>query len=273
MKRIVGLIILAFIAGNIFAQKIDQKNVPAVILNAFQVKFPTADDVDWRLDKGSYRVNFEVNDKDHEVRLDNRGEIVKHEQDLYVSEIPKVVLETIQKKAPFFDVDDADKITENGKTTYEINFEIDDKDHDFWINEKGKLLKYEKELKRSEIPKPIWSYIKSFGKLDVEHTEYTENIGRGIYWIDGDINDKEHDFYFTEKGKLISRTQELRKNEIPDGIINAIKTKYNDYEIRNVLLKENNSSTSYDIQLRKSRERITLTFNREGELIGSAQKQ
>lgn len=272
MKRIVGLIILAFIVGNIFAQKIDQKNVPAVILNSFQVKFPTADDVDWRLDKGSYRVNFEVNDKDHEVRLDNRGRFVKHQQDLYVSEIPKVVLETIRKKVPFFDVDDADKFTENGKITYEIEFEIDNKDHEFWIDEKGKLLKYEKELKRREIPEPIWSHIKTYGKLDVEHTEYTEENGRGVYWVDGDINDKEHDFYFTEKGKLISRTQELRKNEIPAGILNAVKTKYNDYEIRNALLKEDNSSTSYDIQLRKSKERITLTFNPKGKLIGSTKK-
>lgn len=272
MKRIVVLIILALIVGNIFAQEIDQKNVPAVILNSFQVNFPTADDVEWRLDKGNYRVNFEVNDKDHELRLDDRGKIVKHEQDLYVSEIPKVVLETIRGKVPFFDVEDADKIYENGKTTFEINFEIDDKDHDFWISEKGKLLKYEKELKRSEVPEPIWSYIKTYGKLDVEHTEYGEENRRGIYWIDGDINDKEHDFYFTEKGKLISRTQELRKNEIPAGILNAIKTKYNGYEIRNALLKEDNSSTSYEIQLRKSRERITLTFNRKGEETGSSKK-
>lgn len=273
MKKFITLIICSLFTGYIHAQDINQRNVPAVVLNAFQLKFPNADDVDWRLERGSYRIRFEVNNKDHELYLTDRGNVLKHHQDLYVSEIPKVVLETIQKKAPFFDVDDADKITENGKTTYEINFEIDDKDHDFWINEKGKLLKYEKELKKSEIPEPIWSYIKKYGKLDVEHIEYSEENGRGVYWIDGDINDKEHDFYFTEKAKLISRTQELSRNEIPAGILNAVQTKYNDYEIRNALLKEDNSSTSFDIQLRKSRERITLTFNGEGKLIGSAQKQ
>lgn len=273
MQRLTGLFIFLLFSGNIFAQKVDQKNVPAVILNSFQVKFPTADDVDWRLDKGNYRVNFEVNDKDHEVRLDNRGKIIKHEQDLYVSEIPDEVLQTIRKKVSFFDVEDADKITENGKTTFEINFEIDDKDHDFWINEKGKLLKYEKKLKRSEVPEQIWSHIKIYGKLEVEHTEYSEENGRGIYWIDGDINDKEYDFYFTEKGKLISRTQELRKNEIPAGILNAVKTKYNSYEIRNALLKEDSSSALYDIQLRKSKKRITVTFNRNGEITDSSKSQ
>ncbi|MCA1761074.1 MAG: PepSY-like domain-containing protein, partial [Bacteroidales bacterium] len=269
MKRLIGLLVFLLFAGNILAQKISQSNVPAVILNSFQVKFPNTDDVDWRLEKGNYRVNFEVNDKDHEVRLDDRGKIVKHVQDLFVSEIPDAVLQTIRKKVSFFDVEDADKITEDGKTIFEINFETDDKDHDFWITEKGKLLKYRKELKKSEVPDLIWSHIKATsGNLDIENTEYTEENGRGVYWIDGDINDKEHDYYFTEKGKLISRMQELRKNEIPAGILSAIKTKYSGYEIRNALLKEDNSSTSYDIQLRKSRENITLTFNQKGELIG-----
>ncbi|MCA1759654.1 MAG: hypothetical protein LC658_07775, partial [Bacteroidales bacterium] len=105
MKRLTGLLVILLFSGNILAQKISQNNVPAVILNSFQVKFPTADDVEWRLDKGNYRVDFEVNNKDHEVQLDERGRFVKHKQDLYVSEIPKDVLETITKKVPFFDVD------------------------------------------------------------------------------------------------------------------------------------------------------------------------
>src|SRR5690554_3433084 len=125
MKRLSGLLVILLFSGNILAQKISQNNVPAVILNSFQVKFSTADDLEWRLDKGNYRVDFEVNNKDHEVQLDERGRFVKHKQDLYVSEIPKDVLETIGEKVPFFDVDDANKITENGKTTFEINFEID----------------------------------------------------------------------------------------------------------------------------------------------------
>ena len=270
MKRLTGLLVLLLFSGNIFAQKIDQKNVPAVILNSFQVKFPTADDVKWRLDKGNYRVEFEVKDKDHEVRLDNRGKIVKHEQDLFFSEIPEDVLQTIREKVPFFDLDDADKITENGKSTYEIDFEIDNKDHDFWITEKGKLLKYRKELKKSEVPDFIWSQIRNIsGSLDVEHREYTEENGRGVYWIDGDINDKEHDYYFTDKGKLIKHVLELKRNEIPSEILTTLKTTYKGYEIRDALLTEDGSAAFYDIKLRKSRKNITLTFNRKGELIGS----
>jgi hypothetical protein len=273
MKRIVGLIILAFIAGNIFAQKIDQKNVPAVIVNSFQVKFPTAEDVEWRLDKGTYRVKFEVNNKNHEVRLDERGNFVKHLQDLYVSEIPKVVLETIREKVPFFDVEDADKITENGKTTFEINFEIDDKDHDFWISEKGKLLKYRKELKNSEIPTEIQNLIKiKYGNLDVDRTEYIEENGTILYYLKGEINDKDHEFTFEGKTKILQHKQDLRDNEIPDLILSSVKKWYSGYEIRDADLREDSTASFYIIQLRKSKENLTVTFNQKGDLIDTLKR-
>jgi len=210
MKRIIALTVLTLLTANIYAQDISQNNVPAVVLNAFQLKYGNASDVEWRLEKGNYRVNFEVNGKEHQLRLDDRGKIVKHEQDLYVSEIPKVVLETVGGKVPFFDVEDADKITENGKTTFEINFEIDDKDHDFWIDEKGILLKYEKELKR---------------------------------------------------------------NEIPAVILATLNEKYQSYEIRVAELKEDSDASFYYIQLRKSKDEVTLTFNPKGEIIGSTKNQ
>jgi uncharacterized membrane protein YkoI len=272
MKKIFLVFMLGSLMIHSQAQKVNQNNVPAIILNAFKLEFGNATDVDWRLEKGNYRVDFEINDRDNRLIIDNRGKIVKHQQDLWVSEIPLAVLETIRKKVPLFDLEDADKITENGKSTYEINFEIDNKDHDFWINERGNLLKYKKELKRSEIPEPIWSHIKVFGKLDVEHAERTEENGKVVFWVDGDINHMEHDFYFTEKPKLIKHEQELRKNEIPAVILTTIKTKYPAYEIRDVELREEGSAAFYIIQLRKSKERITLTFNRKGELKGSVKK-
>jgi hypothetical protein len=269
MHRLIGLLLILLLTGKIFAQKIDQKDVPAVIVNSFQVKFPTAENVHWRLNKENYRVNFDVNNKEHEVILDKRGRFVKQKQDLYLSEIPKVVLQTIRKIVPLFDIEDADKITENGITTYDINFEIDNKDHFFRIDEKGRLLKYNKDLKFSKIPEPIWSYIKTYGKLDVEHAQRTEENGKVVFWVDGDINHKEHDLYFTEKGLFIKHIQELKNEEIPPGILFILKSKYKDYEIRDAIMNKDSITILYDIQMRKSKEKITLTFNQNGELIGS----
>lgn len=268
MKKIVGLIVLTLIATNIFAQEIQQKNVPAVILNTFQLKFPNADDIEWRLEKGSYRVDFELNNKDHRLILNDRGKLVKLEQDLYGSEVPESVLKTIKSKVALFDLNDADRIIEGKNIVYEINFEIENKDHDFWISEKGKLIKYRKELKNSEIPTEIQTFIKNrYGKLDVDRAEYNEENGKTIYYFNGEINDKDHEFTFEGKTKLLLHKQDLRDNEIPDPVLSVAKTKYKHYEIRDADLREENGKSTYILRLRKSRENIYVIFNPNGDVI------
>jgi len=268
MNRIIALLILAFFAANTFAQDIQQKNVPAVVLNAFQIKFPNATDVDWRLEKGNYRIKFEVNNKDHNLYLDDRGKVLKHHQDLYGSEVPEKVLKAIKSKVALFDLDDADRITEGNKTVYEINFEISNKDHDFWINEKGKILKYRKELKDSEVPSEILTSIKSkYGELDIDRAEYNEENGKIIYYFKGEINDKDHEFIFHDKSYLQLHKQDLRDSEIPASIKNTVKSNYSEYDIRDADLREESGITTYILRLRKSRENIYVIFNPQGKVL------
>src|SRR5210317_976116 len=124
MKRIIGLLIIVYFAGNILAQNISQSDIPAVVLNSFQLKFPNAEDVRWKLEKGNYHIKFEVNDKFNEVYLDYRGNVLKYHQDLWGSEVPESVLTTIKSRVKYFDLNDADLIKEGKETYYEINFEI-----------------------------------------------------------------------------------------------------------------------------------------------------
>ena len=138
MKRIIGLLVFVLFLGSTQAQSISQSNVPAVVLNAFQLKFPNADDVKWKLEKGKYRVDYKVNNKPNKLTMDFKGNILKHVQDLYISEIPKAVLETVRSRVDYFDVNDADRIEAGGKIIYEIDFKLDGKKHFFRINERGK---------------------------------------------------------------------------------------------------------------------------------------
>jgi len=268
MKKITILIICILITGYIRAQDINQRNVPAVVLNAFQLKFPNASDVDWKLDNGNYHIDFELNDKDNEAVLDYRGKLLKHKQDLYISEIPKNVLETIKSKVQFFDIKDADLLTENGETVYKINFEIDDKDYDFWISKNGKLLKYIRELKDNEVPENILSAIKNnYGSLDIDHAKYYEDAGKISYYVDGDINDKAHVFTYDKKANLLKHEQDLKNSEIPAPVMNTLKTSYKNYEIRDADLTEENGKTTYDIELKKSRDRIHVILNPDGKIL------
>jgi len=268
MKRIIGLFVFALFVVNTFAQNISQSNVPAVVLNAFQLKFPNADDVKWKLEKGNYRVDCRVNSKDNRLTMDYKGNVLKHSQDLYISEIPKAVLATIQTRVTYFDVNDADKLVEGGKITYAINFKIDSKKHYFWLDEKGKLLKYRRILKDSEVPASIMSLIATkYGSLDIDNAKYIEENGKINYILKGEINDMYHTFTLSDKATLLRHGQDLRNSEIPVPILNAVNTAYSGYEIRDADLYEEGGKAKYIIQLRKSKEKVYITFSPNGKIL------
>ena len=268
MKRIIGLFVFALFVGNTFAQNISQSNVPAVVLNAFQLKFPNADDVKWKLEKGNYRVNYRINSKDNKLTMDYKGNVLKHIQDLYISEIPKTVLETIRSKVTYFDVNDADRYEDGDKIEYEIKFKIDGKNYYFRIMDKGKLLKYRKELKDSEIPLSIISLINDkYGTLDIDRSKYVEESGKIVYIIRGEINDMDHAFWINHKATLLKHTQDLRNTEIPVPVLNAAKAAYSGYEIRDADLIEEAGKIIYILVMKKSKEKVYLTFNPNGKIL------
>ena len=268
MKRIIGLLVFILFAGTAFTQSISQSNVPAVVLNVFQLTFPNADDVKWKFEKGNYRVDYKVHSKVHRLYIDNKGKVLKHTQDLFVSEIPGPVLETIRSRTAYYDLHDSDRFEEGGKITYEIKFKMDGKNHLFRINEKGELQKFRKELKDSEIPASIMNLINSiYGEMDIDGAKYVEEPGRTIYMLRGEINDYDHAFTFDQDARILEHSQDLAKSEIPDAILKAVNKSYPGYEIRDADLEEEGGKGVYILKLRKSRENIYVTFNLRGKIL------
>ena len=268
MKKIIGLIVFTLFAGYVFAQDINQSNVPAIVLNAFQLKFPNASDVDWKLEKGKYRVNFDVNNKDHQLIIDDKGKLLKLKQELWVSEIPKEVLGTMQSKVTYYDLNDATKLEEGGEVVYEINFENGDEDYDFLIGGNGKLIKYERELRDTEIPVAIVTFVKNkYGDFDIDNAKYTEESGKITYYLNGEITDMDNEFWFDDKNQLLKHKQDLRNSEIPVLVLNAAVAGFSGFEIRDADLTEEGANTTYELELRKSKEKVHVTFNPEGKIL------
>lgn len=268
MKKLIFLIITLLCTEYLSAQELEQRNVPAVVLNAFQLKFPGAGNIEWRLEKGNFRVKFEVNDKDNELTINDKGVITRHLQDLYVSEIPDVVMGTIKKKLAQFDIGDADLIEEDGRISYILKIEIDDKDHEFRISERGTLMSYSKELKIAEIPQPAADLIRNnFGIIDIDNADYNEENGKGTYIIEGEINDMDHTFEFDEKSGLTKHVQNLKTGEIPPEVLNSVRTLYNGFELRKASRTQAAKETEYLIELRRSRETVLVSFDANGKVI------
>lgn len=269
MKYTIYILGFIFLGAQASAQSISKKNIPAVVLNSFQIKFPNAEDVRWKLNDGDYQVKCKVNDKENKVTMDYRGQVLIHQQDLYISEIPEPVLKIIRSKAPLFDVGDADKFEEGGKTKYEINFKIDGKRQYFWIDDKGHLVKYRKELHDNEIPGSIMEFIRlEFGRFDeIDRAKYIEENKNMYYIVAGEIKDSDHVFLFDDKVKLLEHQQDLKISDIPEPIMSTLRQSFKGYEIKDADMKNHRAVMTYTLRIRKSDKDVTVTFNPAGKIL------
>ncbi len=265
LKKTIYILVYILLGMSAAAQSISQENIPAVVLNSFQLKFPNAEDIRWKLKDGDYEVRCKVNDKLNEVTINYKGQILKYQQDLYVSEIPMPVLKTIRSKEPFFDVGDADKFEEGGKTEYEIDFKIDGKRRYFWIDGKGHLIKYRKELKDDEIPVSIMNFIKEkFGPLDdIDRAKYVIENGKNYYIVAGDAAV----FLFDDNVNLLEYHKDIPESKVPSPIFDTIHESYKGYDIRDADITIKKEVVTYTLRMRKSGKDVYVTFNPQGLIL------
>jgi uncharacterized membrane protein YkoI len=120
MKKPLFLAMIFLFAAACFAQDISQSEVPSVVVNAFQQKFPSVKDVEWELKGDLYKVEFETGRRDNEVWINSKGKIVRHKQDISAADLPVPVSESIGRDFSGYRVDDVEKIEEEGKITYKV---------------------------------------------------------------------------------------------------------------------------------------------------------
>ena len=124
MKKLIILLLAVWILNvHANAQDIPQSQVPSVVLNAFQVKFPNATDVDWELKGDQYKVDFEIGTRDHDVWIDKSGNIKKHKEDISKKDLPQGIVNKIAKDFSSYKIDDTDKIEADGKVVYLIELD------------------------------------------------------------------------------------------------------------------------------------------------------
>jgi hypothetical protein len=119
------VIVLVMMAGLATAQSLSSKQVPAVVLNAFQQKFPKAKDVEWKKKATHFEVSFEMGWKftDHEVWISPEGEILQHKEDLSSMDLPKAIKEAIKKNYHTFKIDEVVKIYRKTEVFYQVEME------------------------------------------------------------------------------------------------------------------------------------------------------
>jgi hypothetical protein len=140
MKNVLAalLVVGGFIGS--CAQDIQQKNVPSVVLNAFMTTYPQATDVEWELRGGTYNVEFEIGEIDHEAWFDGSGKLLKHKEEVPHLSLPSAIADLIKHDFSSYKLDGVDKMEENGKTFYLIELDGTPNDRILHVSPDGKIL-------------------------------------------------------------------------------------------------------------------------------------
>lgn len=123
MKSLIFAILLAGFSSATIAQDIPQSEVPSLVLNTFQMKFPKATDVEWEREGDLFKVDFEIGSRDHDLWLDANGNIKKHKEELAKADLPKAVSRKIKNEFKEYSIDDVHKIETDGKVFFLVDLD------------------------------------------------------------------------------------------------------------------------------------------------------
>lgn len=126
----------------VFGQEIPQSQVPSIIVNDFQKKYPKAYDIEWKIKGNQYKVEFETGllGTDHEIWYDNSGKWIRHEEEISKSELPKQILTKIQTEFKGYSIDDIKKITGPTSINYLVELDSFSEDWKILFGKEGRIL-------------------------------------------------------------------------------------------------------------------------------------
>ena len=138
MKKLVLMMVAAMITSLTFAQKLQEKDVPAPVKTAFQKNFPQAKVEKWEKEGINFEAEFELNKSEQSVLFDAQGDIIETEIEIEISELPNRILDYVKKNYIGQSVKEAAKITDTKGT---LTYEVEIKGMDLLFDSNGKFIK------------------------------------------------------------------------------------------------------------------------------------
>ncbi|HET8754228.1 MAG TPA: PepSY-like domain-containing protein [Salinimicrobium sp.] len=97
--------------------------IPSIIVNEFKLTFPEAKDTDWNHKPKGYEVDFEKDKLDLTAFFTSKGEIKKIKYEISENDLPQEVKTSISQTFQNKNIDDPERIEENGKIYYQVQIE------------------------------------------------------------------------------------------------------------------------------------------------------
>ena len=98
MKILKILAVVLFTSGFAKAQELNSADVPGNLNDAFNKEYPKATNAEWKKELDHYKVEFDLDRRDHEVWYNASGNMLKKELEITEAELPQVVRSIIKSK-------------------------------------------------------------------------------------------------------------------------------------------------------------------------------
>lgn len=138
MKKLALMMVAAMITSLTFAQKLQEKDVPASVKTAFQKNFPQAKVEKWEKEGVNFEAEFELNKSEQSVLFDAQGGIIETEIEIEISELPNGIVDYIKTNYKGQSVKEAAKISDTKGT---LTYEAEIKGMDLLFDSNGKFIK------------------------------------------------------------------------------------------------------------------------------------
>lgn len=131
------------------AQKVNQENIPAPVMNAFKAMYTNVPKVKWEMDYADYEAEFTNNKMEMSAKYDKDGKWLETETAIKSIALPKAVKECLTKEfgeLSAYKFDDCQKVQ---NAANEISYEMDiikgELKYEIVISDKGVILKKEEK--------------------------------------------------------------------------------------------------------------------------------
>lgn len=135
------------------------------------------------------------------------------EEKISIEKLPSAVRKAVKKRFPEAEIRGAAKEVEDGKTTYEVELELDGRSVDVALNADGKILEIEKEIPAEKLPSAVRK--KLAARYPGAKIEKAEEVTRGE---DGPVRYEvaiKAEVVLTAKGKVVRATEDDEDDEKP----------------------------------------------------------
>ncbi len=142
MKKTIALIMIAFCSAQAIAQKLNEKDVPKTVVDAFAKKYPGSKVQKWEKEGANYEAEFDLSKVESSAVFDASGTFIELEQEIKIAELPKVAVEYCAKTFPEYKLEEAAKIVDaKGTITFEAEMRKGKEHFDVIFDDKGNFIK------------------------------------------------------------------------------------------------------------------------------------